>query len=71
MNSPGLVKLVEIKHTVDSHPLNFNFEKRILKNMVPKRSLPEINSIYSHISANLPQKINSEGKEGETEEENE
>jgi len=31
MNSIGLVKLQELKQTIDSMPVNFNFEKKILK----------------------------------------
>jgi hypothetical protein len=34
-------------------PLNFNFEKRILKNIVVKRKLPEINIFYNELGDDL------------------
>jgi len=37
MTSPGLSKLIELKHAVDKLPTNFNFEKKILRSSVPKR----------------------------------
>ena len=37
MTSSGLQKLIELKNDVDKLPTNFNFEKKILKNSVPKR----------------------------------
>ena len=45
MNSSGLVKLQELKHTVDSMPVNFNFEKRILRNEVTSRHIAQVNEI--------------------------
>jgi len=42
MTSPGLSKLIELKHAVDRLPTNFNFEKKILRSSVPKRIIQDI-----------------------------
>ncbi|CDW80202.1 UNKNOWN [Stylonychia lemnae] len=53
MTSPGLQKLIELKHAVDRLPTNFNFEKKILRSSVPKRIIQDIGSQYSEIADKL------------------
>ena len=54
INSPGLAKLMELKETVDKMPLNFNFEKKMIRNVLTKpRHFPEIKSGLDRLGEQL------------------